>query len=80
MQNCSMCIYLILILFIIIAGGTQVQRVNFDPYFPYEVSGVFFGASNVFFSFVGFDMVRYVQLASNPSMGLTLVPCHRSPL
>ena len=57
-QNISMGVYLVLILFIIIAGATQVNKRNYSPYFPYGVSGVFFGASNVFFSFVGFDMVR----------------------
>jgi APA family basic amino acid/polyamine antiporter len=70
-QNISMGVYLILISFIVIAGGAQVNNENFAPYFPYGSSGVFFGASSIFFSFVGFDMVASLaEEAVNPQVDL----------
>mmetsp|Transcript_7631 Transcript_7631/g.14970 ORF Transcript_7631/g.14970 Transcript_7631/m.14970 type:complete len:524 (-) Transcript_7631:138-1709(-) len=72
-QNCSMTIYLVAILFIIIAGATKVDSSNYKPYTPYSASGVFAGASNVFFSFIGFDMVASMSEESrNPHRDLPI--------
>lgn len=45
------------IVFVLIVGATQVDTANYRPFLPFGTSGVFAGASIVFFSFIGFDTV-----------------------
>lgn len=48
-----------LILFIIVVGSLSVQTTNWSPFIPSEYgwSGVFTGASNMFFSYIGYDTI-----------------------
>ena len=46
-----------LILFIIVAGFSEVEKANYIPFFPYGAEGVMRGAGFVFFSYVGFDCI-----------------------
>jgi amino acid transporter len=39
------------------AGCSEIEKDNYTPFLPYGSSGVFAGASIVFFSFIGFDTV-----------------------
>lgn len=49
--------HLVLVVFIIIAGLIKAKPSNAQPFFPFEIRGVFNGAALVFFSFIGFDAV-----------------------
>lgn len=49
------------IAFVLLAGSAEVDTANYSPFLPYGVSGVFSGASIVFFSFIGFDTVATVR-------------------
>ena len=49
------------IAFVLLAGAAEVDHANYSPFLPYGVSGVFSGASIVFFSFIGFDTVATVR-------------------
>jgi APA family basic amino acid/polyamine antiporter len=61
------------IAFVLLAGSTQVDRDNYAPFAPYGVSGVFAGASIVFFSFIGFDTVATAaEEVRNPGRDLPL--------
>ncbi|KAG1661746.1 hypothetical protein FOA52_004805 [Chlamydomonas sp. UWO 241] len=72
-QNCSVAVYLVLIAFIIFAGASQVDNSNYTPFTPYGISGIFKGASSIFFSFVGFDMVASMaEECVNPAKDLPL--------
>lgn len=46
----------VVVLFIVLAVG-HVNPVNWHPFFPYGVNGVFRGAAIVFFAYLGFDAV-----------------------
>ncbi|HBC96235.1 MAG TPA: amino acid permease, partial [Clostridium sp.] len=46
----------VVILFIVV-GAAHIKPVNWHPFFPYGVSGVFKGAAIVFFAYIGFDAV-----------------------
>lgn len=48
-------IKLLIILLFIIVSIKDINAKNYHPFFPYGISGVFSGASAVFFSFLGFD-------------------------
>lgn len=50
-------INLLCILFVLIVGTTQIDSTNYQPFLPFGSSGIFAGASIVFFSFIGFDTV-----------------------
>jgi len=70
-QNISVLIYLVLILFIIVAGATQVDNSNYVPFAPYGIDGVFKGVTSIYFSYVGFDMVASMaEEAVNPAVDL----------
>ncbi|GAX82912.1 hypothetical protein CEUSTIGMA_g10338.t1 [Chlamydomonas eustigma] len=72
-QNVSMVIYLLLISFIVFAGASQVNEANYSPFAPFGISGVFRGVTNIFFSYVGFDMVASMaEEAVNPAVDLPI--------
>jgi len=48
---------ILIILFVIIVGSTQVDDSNFEPYFPFGWRGIVAGSGTVFFSYIGFDSV-----------------------
>jgi hypothetical protein len=45
--------HLLLVVFIIIAGLVKAKPANAQPFFPFEVQGIFKGAALCFFSFIG---------------------------
>jgi len=45
------------ILFVIIVGALYVDKINWNPFFPFGWKGAFAGAGTVFFSYIGFDSV-----------------------
>ena len=51
------CVNMSLIIFIIVAGISEVDRQNYEPFFPRGSDGVMSGAGFVFFSYVGFDCI-----------------------
>ena len=61
------------IAFVLLAGANEVERENYSPFAPYGVSGIFSGASIVFFSFIGFDTVATAaEEVRNPGRDLPL--------
>ena len=54
-NDCLVCVKLIVILLFIVVSIRDVNPVNWRPYFPYGAQGVMTGAGAVFFSFLGFD-------------------------
>lgn len=64
---------LAVLLFIIVVGGTRVQTANWSNFFPFGVRGVFQGAGQVFFAYIGFDSVTTLASESaNPKRDLPL--------
>lgn len=61
------------LLFIIIVGSTRVDTANWENFFPFGVKGVFQGAGQVFFAYIGFDSVTTLASESaNPKRDLPL--------
>jgi basic amino acid/polyamine antiporter, APA family len=58
--NVSTAVYGVVVMAIVAVGSAHVDKSNWDPFFPYGVTGVLAGASHVFFSFIGFDEVATV--------------------
>jgi APA family basic amino acid/polyamine antiporter len=50
-------IKLLVVAFFIVVGAGHVNPANWHPFFPFGISGVFTGASVIFFAYIGFDMV-----------------------
>ncbi|KAG1675509.1 hypothetical protein FOA52_001808 [Chlamydomonas sp. UWO 241] len=72
-QNASVGVYLALVALIIGVGATKVETDNYHPFLPFGVSGIFAGASSIFFSFIGFDMVASMaEEAVDPARNLPL--------
>lgn len=66
-------LHVLLVVFIIIAGFTKASASNAQPFFPFEVRGIFNGAALVFFSYIGFDAVACTaEEVKNPRRDLPL--------
>mmetsp|Transcript_22918 Transcript_22918/g.48496 ORF Transcript_22918/g.48496 Transcript_22918/m.48496 type:complete len:632 (+) Transcript_22918:165-2060(+) len=62
-----------LILFIIVAGVSEVDSENYEPFFPYGSNGIVSGAGFVFFSYVGFDCICVLsEELKNPTRDLPI--------
>lgn len=62
----------VVILFIVV-GAAHIKPVNWHPFFPYGVSGVFKGAAIVFFAYIGFDAVSSAaEEVKNPQKDLPI--------
>lgn len=61
------------IAFVLLAGASQVEKKNYTPFAPFGVSGIFSGASIVFFSFIGFDTARRAASPAITNPCFTLV-------
>ncbi|WP_123053037.1 amino acid permease [Clostridium sp. JN-1] len=62
----------VVILFIVVGVG-HVKVSNWNPFFPYGVSGVFKGAAIIFFSYIGFDAVSTAaEEVKNPQRDLPI--------
>ncbi|WIA31201.1 hypothetical protein OEZ86_001201 [Tetradesmus obliquus] len=65
--------HVVLVVFIIIAGLVKSKPSNAQPFFPFEIRGVFNGAALVFFSYIGFDSVACsAEEVRNPKRDLPL--------
>mmetsp|Transcript_2732 Transcript_2732/g.7389 ORF Transcript_2732/g.7389 Transcript_2732/m.7389 type:complete len:174 (-) Transcript_2732:582-1103(-) len=72
-HNASMAVYLALVALIVSAGGAGASAENYVPFVPFGVPGIFAGASSVFFSFIGFDMVASMaEEAVSPARDLPI--------
>ncbi|MDH7479396.1 MAG: amino acid permease, partial [Syntrophomonadaceae bacterium] len=61
-----------IILFIIL-GVRHINPVNWTPFLPYGVTGIFHGAAIVFFAYIGFDAVSTAaEEVKNPNRDLTI--------
>jgi APA family basic amino acid/polyamine antiporter len=59
--------------FVLLVGGSKVERANWHPWAPNGVTGIFAASSIVFFSFVGFDTVATAaEEVRNPGRDLPL--------
>ena len=61
------------ILLFIVLGVRHVNPVNWTPFLPYGVKGIFHGAAIVFFAYIGFDAVSTAaEEVKNPKRDLTI--------
>jgi APA family basic amino acid/polyamine antiporter len=66
-------LHVLLVVFIIIAGFVKSSPSNAQPFFPFEIKGVFNGAALVFYSYIGFDSVACsAEEVRKPSRDLPL--------
>lgn len=56
-NNIAVAIKLIIILLFIGIGLFFIKPANYHPFMPFKISGIFHGATTVFFAFLGFDAV-----------------------
>lgn len=62
----------VVLLFIVLAVG-HVKPANWNPFFPYGISGVFKGAAIVFFAYLGFNTVSTAaEEVKNPQRDLPI--------
>ncbi|XP_068699271.1 high affinity cationic amino acid transporter 1-like isoform X2 [Montipora foliosa] len=68
-NNVITAINLLVLIFIIIAGGSFAQSKNWtDDFLPYGFSGVMSASASAFYAFVGFDIIAAsVEESNNPS-------------
>ncbi|PJI06719.1 MULTISPECIES: amino acid permease [Clostridium] len=72
-NNVIVIIKLAVIFFFIFLGARHVKPVNWHPFMPYGVKGVFSGAAFVFFSYIGFDAVSTTaEEVKNPQKDLPI--------
>lgn len=72
-NNVIVVIKLSVILLFIVVGAFFVKPVNYTPFLPYGVKGVFTGAAIVFFAYIGFDAVSTAaEEVKNPQRNLPL--------
>jgi basic amino acid/polyamine antiporter, APA family len=66
-------IKLVVVAFFIIVGVGHINQANWHPFLPFGVSGVFAGASIIFFAYIGFDMVSTsAEEVRNPKRDLPI--------
>lgn len=64
-------IKLSVIAFFLVIGFKHIAPVNWTPFLPYGIAGIFQGASIIFFAYIGFDMISTsAEEARNPSRDL----------
>jgi len=70
-NNVIVAIKLVVVLLFIALGFGHVNPANWDPFMPYGWSGVFSGASVIFFAYIGFDAVSTAaEEVKNPQKDL----------
>ena len=70
-NNVIVAIKLAVVLFFIALGINHVNAANWEPFMPYGWSGVFSGASIIFFAYIGFDAVSTAaEEVKNPQKDL----------
>jgi basic amino acid/polyamine antiporter, APA family len=57
----------LVVLLVIVVGFFHVDTANYDPFFPYGVSGAFTGAATVFFAVFGYDAMSTAAEESKDS-------------
>lgn len=70
--NVATTLYALVVVTILAFGSSHIDKANWDPFFPFGVSGVIAGASAVFFAYIGFDEVAAV--AEEAQDAATTVP------
>ncbi|MGH7727576.1 MAG: amino acid permease [Vulcanimicrobiaceae bacterium] len=72
-NNIIVVIKLAVVLFFIALGYGHVNTANWEPYFPFGITGMLGGASFIFFAYIGFDAVSTAaEEAKNPKRDLPI--------
>jgi APA family basic amino acid/polyamine antiporter len=72
-NNAIVVLKILTILFFIIVGALYVKPANWHPFFPGGVSGVWTGASLIFFAYIGFDAISTAaEECRNPGRDMPL--------
>ncbi|KMO85178.1 amino acid permease [Megasphaera cerevisiae DSM 20462] len=70
-NNIIVIIKLAVVALFIVLGASHVNAANWEPFMPYGWSGVFSGASIIFFAYIGFDAVSTAaEEVKNPQKDL----------
>ncbi|MCT8976203.1 amino acid permease [Clostridium sp. CX1] len=73
LNNILVVIKLAVVIIFIALGVGHVNPANWNPFFPYGVSGVFKGAAIIFFAYIGFDAVSTAaEEVKNPQRDLPI--------
>lgn len=56
-NDVAVVIKIVIIILFLVAGVFFIRKANYHPFLPYHMSGVFRGATTVFFAYLGFDAV-----------------------
>jgi len=73
LNNVVTAISLFVVLFVIALGAFYIDPLNWIPFTPYGINGIFNGASVVFFAYIGFDCVANCsEECKNPHRDLPL--------
>ncbi|WP_283584075.1 APC family permease [Limosilactobacillus difficilis] len=56
-NDVAVIIKIVIIVLFLVAGVFFIRKANYHPFLPYHMSGVFRGATTVFFAYLGFDAV-----------------------
>ncbi|KAK7407654.1 hypothetical protein VNO78_09637 [Psophocarpus tetragonolobus] len=66
-------VHVLVLLFIIVAGLTKAQPINYSPFLPFGPRGIFQAAAVLFFAYVGFDAVSTMaEETKNPGRDIPL--------